>query len=648
MRTAELTHRVFEAANVLRNFVSRADGVQLMSVMITLKWAQDHPEQLTVPKSAQWDQLVADAETNPRDALERAVAALTLANPDTFDGTIEPAIRRSRLSDDGARKLIDLIDKIPFGDDDPGPDTVAGRTYEQLLAAFTDSSKHAEVGTPKSVGQLMVQLANPQPDHRVYDPCVGAGGLLIAAEEHVAELTGRNNRLAVFGQGNDAQTCTIARLNLMLHGITDAYITSGGTITDPRYLINYGLFRRFDRVLSSPPFSVRYREQDLRQFEQYADYGVTRSADLMFVQHVLASLAPEGVGVAAVPNGVLFRGGSEGQIRQRMIEDGRIAAVIALGRNLFQNTSIPVSLLVLRGRFAATNPGAVMFIGAEHEVDAKRSKNQLAPSNIERIAKTYHEQAEVDYFSRLVPINEIAANKFNLNVADFIDSYPNKYSHPSVSALLSGGVPAEEVEAHRKRFDRFGIDLADLFVPGRTGYLEFPPRGYASIAESIPTLAAHTETAFITDVENWLQEFPQDPSALTDQPITAARRFFITEFQHTLAGSKILTGEQIADLFVDWWTTNKEGIKELRILIGSAEPAAHGRYASAFDEIGADLLTRAKNLVAKERNQLVETYRKWGEQYETSIEQLENEREELTSRLALQLRSLGYQLPISE
>lgn len=646
MRTADLTQRIFKAADVLRGKMDVAEYMRVISAVFALKWASDHLNTLTVPQEARWDRLTAAADKSPRDALEEAVTALVVSNPDVFDYSFRHVVRDKRVGDGEARQLIAILDEIPLGSGVPGFDDVTGRLYKQVLATFADESRRGDVGTPRSVGQLMVRLADPQPGHSVYDPCTGTGGLLTAAEAYVAERTSRHGALHLFGLEVNEQACTIARLNLMLQGITNASVLVGDAITNPRHLNNAGDLEHFDRVLTNPPFGVQYPQEELG-FPQQTRYGRSRLADLMFVQHVLASLTPDGVGVVVVPNGVLFRGGAEGRIRHGMVEDGRIAAAIAIGRNVFHGTSVPASVLVLRGEGAArASERDVLFINAEHEVDVMRSRSYLAPRHVEKIATAFHERREIHHFSRLVSIEEITTKEFTLNVGDYIYPRPPIRASLSISGLLAGGVPVDEVEAQRDRFAAFGIELADLFVPGQPGYLEFSLHGYETVAGTVSALAAPSVAAFVTAVGDWFQEFRQEQDVLTDRPLATAREHFAEKFHNALGAWAILNNEQVAGLFVDWWVTNQDDLNQLRRPVGSPGAFTPGIHAATLDRIGADLSARAKKLVAQQQKQLVDVYLAWGDQYKTSLADLEHRREVVSWRLAERLHELGYQWPL--
>src|SRR5205814_2614449 len=181
-------------------------------------------------------------------------------------------------------------------------------------------------------------------------------------------------------------------------------------------------------------------------------YGWTAGrgkADLMYVQHVLATLQPDGVGAVVTPHGVLFRGGVEADIRRGIVEDGRLEAVIGIGPNVFRGTAIPACILVLRGTNGppAARRGNVLFINAEREVVTGRTQNRLEPQHVEKIVGTFRTAAEIPGFSRMVPISELAENDFNLNIRRYVDAGPAAEPAPDVRAAIFGCVPTGEIEA---------------------------------------------------------------------------------------------------------------------------------------------------------------------------------------------------------
>lgn len=646
MSTVDLTQRLFRAVDVLRGKMDAATCTRVVSAVLVLKWASEHVDMLAVPDVSRWDRLTASADNSPRNALDDAVTALAASNPDFFGDFFWHIVRDKRVSDVEAQNLVAIIDEIPLGGGDRESDNIAGRLYERLLAVFADDSRHSEFTTPRSVGQLMILLANPQPGNSVYDPCAGTGGLLAAAEAYVAERTGQRDALRLFGQELNAQTSAIARLNLMLHGLSNVSVLPGNALISPCYLSDSERLEHFDRVVTHPPFGMRHVPETLA-FPEQTRYGHSRLADLMFVQHVLASLAPSGVGVVVVPNGALFRGGVEGRIRRGIVEDGAIDAVISIGRNVFPGTSIPASLLVLRnGGTARAERSEVLFINAEHEVDVMRSRNHMAPRHVEKIATAYRQRREISNFSRSVSIEEIAAKEFSLNIGNYVSPLSLQPVKLSINGLLAGGVPIDEVEAQVDRFGAFGIELADLFVPGQPGHLEFALHGYEVIAETISALAAPRLTEFVTAVEGWFHNFQQELIMPTDRPTADVREYFAGQFNRALGHTlKILTDEHLAGLFVDWWMANQEDLNQLRRPGGSPGALTLGTRTPVINRIREDLSARARRLVAQQQGQLVDVYRAWSDQYSTSLAELAHRQAEASNRLAERLHDLGYPWP---
>ncbi|WP_327643709.1 N-6 DNA methylase [Micromonospora zamorensis] len=646
MRTVDLTRKLFGAVDVLRGVMDVATGVRVVSAVLVLKWASEHTHTLTVPDVSRWGRLTASAENSLADALDQAVTALAVSNPDFFGDFFPHIVRDKRIGDLEARNLIAIIDEIPAGGGDYEQDDVAGRLYEQMLARLADDNRHSEFATPYSVIQLMISLANPQAGNSVYDPCAGTGGLLAAAEAFVADRTGQHNALRIFGQEANVETSQVARLNLTLHGLSNVSLLIGNVLTNPGHLSNSGRLEKFDRVVTHPPFGMRYVPEKLA-FPEQTRYGHSRSADLMFVQHVLASLATDGTGVIVVPNGALFRGGVEGRIRRGMVQDGVIAAVISIGRNVFPGTSIPACLLVLNsdGTTRANKPD-VFFINAEHEVDSTRSRSHLAPRHVEKIATAFSERREIPGFSRWVSVEEIATKEFSLNIGDYVSPVPLTRAKLSINGLLAGEVPIEEVEAQVDRFNAFGIELDELFVPGQPGYLELALRGHDVIAETISALAVPRSTEFVAAVEKWFRKFEQELILLTGRPVAAVREHFAGQFSQALGHtSKILNDEHLAGLFVDWWTANQEDLNQLRRPDGGPGVLTPGTRAAVFNRIGKDLSARARKLVAQQQGQLVDVYRAWSDQYMTSLAELAHRQTKASNRLAERLHDLGYQWP---
>ena len=213
----------------------------------------------------------------------------------------------------------------------------------------------------------MVRLVDPQEGMSVYDPCSGSGGMLIYARNHVADNGGNPDNLVLAGQENNGTTWSISKMNMLLHGIRDADLRNNDTLANPEHTRG-GELKRFDCVITNPPFSQNYDRATLAHPERFI-YGYTpeggKKADLMFLQHMLAVLTVDGIVATVMPHGVLFRGGAEGEIRRKIIEDDLLDTVIGLGPNLFYGTGIPAAVLILRAKGA--KPTRAVGQGAVHQ-----------------------------------------------------------------------------------------------------------------------------------------------------------------------------------------------------------------------------------------------------------------------------------------
>ncbi|MDE0120942.1 MAG: N-6 DNA methylase, partial [bacterium] len=374
--------------------------------------------------------------------------------------------------------LIDHFSKYRLRNDDFEFPDLLGAAYEYLIRDFADSAgkKGGEFYTPRPVVKLMVRLVDPKEGMSIYDPCSGSGGMLIYARNHVADNGGNPANLFLAGQENNGTTWSISKMNMLLHGIRDADLRNEDTLTSPEHTRG-GELRRFDRVITNPPFSQNYDKASLTHTERFR-YGYTpergKKADLMFLQHMLAVLKKDGIVATVMPHGVLFRGGAEGTIRSRIIDDDLLDAVIGLGPNLFYGTGIPAAILILRAKGSKPRErrSKVLFINADRDYGEGRAQNHLRPRDEEKITATYRNFAEVPGFAKVVALEELAGNDFNCNIRRYADNAPPPEPH-DVRAHLHGGVPMTEIDDAKDLLERAGLDADTLFVDRGDGYADW-------------------------------------------------------------------------------------------------------------------------------------------------------------------------------
>lgn len=446
----------------------------------------DHPssyeKSFFVPPVASWTRLLDDVHSNVANELNKALAGLENANHQALSGVLghinfARKIGESEIPDEKLRRLISHFNKYRLLDEDFEFPDLLGAAYEYLISEFADSAgkKAGEFYTPRGVVQLMVRILDPQGGTSLYDPTCGSGGMLNQGNEHALQHGGP--RLRLYGQEDNGAVWAICRMNLLLHGVPDADIRNGDTLLEPKHLED-GRLMRFDRVIANPPFSQNYTKRGI-QFGDRFRFGwcptTGKKADLMFAQHMLASLKQNGKMAVVMPHGVLFRGGEEKKIRIALLNDDCIEAVIGLPQNLFYGTGIPACVLVMRhpGGKPDARTGKVLFINADREYREGRAQNFIDPEHIEKIISAYDAFADVPGFATVVDNKAIIEDEAgNLNIRRYADSSPPPEPH-DVRAHLHGGVPKREIEAIRSQAMAQGFDVGVLFCDRDPDYAEF-------------------------------------------------------------------------------------------------------------------------------------------------------------------------------
>lgn len=298
---------------------------------------------------------------------------------------------------------------------------IIGNCYLYLISHFASDAgkKGGEFYTPDEVALLLAKLVKPVSGDRICDPTCGSGGLLINAAEQVPD-----GNFAVFGQEINGGTLALAKMNMFLHGIDNATIEWGDTLNNPK-LIESDSLQQFNVVVANPPFSLDKWGAEDAQNDKHARYhrGIPpkSKADWAFITHMVETAVDDGgrVGVV-VPHGVLFRGSSEGKIREAMIKENLLEAVIGLPEKLFFGTGIPAAILIFRkGRERKD----VLFIDASREFESGTKQNRLSDSNIEKILGTYDAFETTDKYSYVATVVEIAENDYNLNIPRYVDTF---------------------------------------------------------------------------------------------------------------------------------------------------------------------------------------------------------------------------------
>lgn len=433
-----------------------------------------------IPRVARWG-AIKDLKHDIGAELNKATEAIEEHNA-TLEGvlvSIDFNIK-NKLSDKKLRDLLSHFSRYRLRNQDFERPDLLGTAYEYLIKMFADSAgkKGGEFYTPSEVVQLLVSLLKPHAGMRIYDPTAGSGGMLVQTRNHLA-VNGENpTNLSLFGQEMNLNTWAICKMNMFLHGVYSADIRKGDTLGDPQHTQG-GELMTFDRVLANPPFSLKKwgkEEADNDPYGRYP-YGTPPkdSGDLAFVQHMIASLNAEGMMGVVMPHGVLFRGASEKAIRQGILQDDLLEAVIGVPPALFYGTGIPASLLIINKHKPAERKGKVLFINSELEFEEGKNQNKLRQQDIEKIVATFDDYAEIKRYSKVVPLEEIAENDYNLNIRRYADTSPPPEIF-DVRAILHGGIPVREVESEYIREEiLMEFDVSCVFDRRDEAYYDFKP-----------------------------------------------------------------------------------------------------------------------------------------------------------------------------
>lgn len=317
-------------------------------------------------------------------------------------------------------KVLFHLDQINFELKNHDRD-VLGDAYEYLIAQFAAGAgkKAGEFYTPQQVSKILAKIVTNGKSKlkSVYDPTCGSGSLLLRVAKEVSDVS------AFYGQELNRTTYNLARMNMIMHDVhyRKFDIKQEDTLEHPQH----GAMK-FEAIVANPPFSAHWSANPLHmsddRFSQYGVLAPSSKADFAFVQHMIHHLDENGTMAIVLPHGVLFRGSSEGTIRRYLIENKNyLDAVIGLPANIFYGTSIPTSILVFKK--CREDSEHILFIDASNDFEKAKNQNILTDEHVEKIITTYKNRIEIEKYSHLAPLSEIAQNDYNLNIPRYVDTF---------------------------------------------------------------------------------------------------------------------------------------------------------------------------------------------------------------------------------
>ncbi|MBN8868267.1 MAG: type I restriction-modification system subunit M [Solirubrobacterales bacterium] len=553
LKKSDLYRSLWASCDQLRGGMDASQYKDYILTLLFVKYVSDkakaNPDSLIdVPEGGSFDDmLAAKGDKEIGDRFNKIIARLAEANDlrnviDQADFNDEEKLGKGKDMQDVLSKLVTIFNDLDFQGSRAEGDDLLGDAYEYLMRHFaTESGKSkGQFYTPAEVSQILAKVvgigSETRQDQTVYDPACGSGSLLLkAADEAPRGMT-------VYGQEKDNATWALSKMNMILHDNEIADIRKGNVLSSPQFLDSSGTgLKTFDYVVMNPPFSEKAWTTGLESEYGRFEYGrpPEKNGDYAFLLHALKSMKSNGKGAIILPHGVLFRGNAEATIRTRLLKQGFIKGIIGLPANLFYGTGIPACIVVLDKENAQARTG-VFMIDASKGFVKDGNKNRLRSQDIHKIVDTFNKQIEIDRYSRMVPMSEIAdeKNDFNLNIPRYIDS-----SEPEdlqdLHAHIHGGIPNHDLDQLSDYWESFPGLRDRLFKPNRPGYSD---------------LAVETN-----EVQNTILEAP---------------------------GFRKLR-DQAAEIVDDWFADHRETLSNIN---------AHTVPGDLIQQLGDDFLARFKSL----------------------------------------------------
>ncbi|KVV14583.1 class I SAM-dependent DNA methyltransferase [Flavobacterium sp. TAB 87] len=379
-----------------------------------------------IPEGCHWND-VRETTTNVGIAIEKALRGIEQANQEHLYGIFGDAqwSNKNKLSDRLLTDLIEHFSQYSLSNSMVDPD-ILGQAYEYLIKHFADltNKKAGEFYTPRSVVHLLGLILDPHEGESIYDPACGTGGMLLECVDNLKHNKEDYRTLKLFGQEKNLTSSSIARMNMFLHGIEDFQISRGDTLRNPAFFEADGL-KTFDCVIANPPFSLKDWGADLWINDPYgrniAGVPPQGNGDMAWVQHMIKSMNATGRMTVVLPHGALFRKGAEGRIREELLKQDLLEAVIGIGPNIFYGTQLAACVMVFKQQKEVQKKNKVVFIDAANQVRVGRAQNYLEPEHVNQIFDWYNDYEDVENHVKVVATKDIKENDFNLNIPLYVE-----------------------------------------------------------------------------------------------------------------------------------------------------------------------------------------------------------------------------------
>ncbi|MGL2703283.1 type I restriction-modification system subunit M [Helicobacter pylori] len=479
IKKSELYSSLWAGADSLRGGMDASEYKNYVLNLLFLKYISDKARsnnfsEIEVPQGCFYEDILAlEGDKEIGDKLNKIIAKIAERNDlkgviDSVDFNDNTKLGEGKAMIDTLSNLVKIFADLSLGTHGALDDDLLGDAYEYLMRHFASESgkSKGQFYTPSEVSLLLSLLLgideNTRQDKSIYDPTCGSGSLLLKA----SSLAGKKG-LTIYGQEKDISTTALCKMNMILHHSADADIAKGGssTLSNPLFIKN-GMLQTFDYVVANPPFSLKNWTDGLSidpkskqvindRFNRFEDgTPPEKNGDFAFLLHIIKSLKNTGKGAVILPHGVLFRGNAEGSIRKNLLTKGYIKGVIGLAPNLFYGTSIPACVIVLDKENAHARKG-VFVIDASKDFKKDGNKNRLREQDVQKMIDTFNAYKEIPYYSKMVSLEEISANDYNLNIPRYIAA--QQELEKDLFALINSPsyLPKNEIKAYAPYFQVF-------------------------------------------------------------------------------------------------------------------------------------------------------------------------------------------------
>ena len=419
----------------------------------------DYNHRFQVPKDCRWTEIEKESAQIGKK-LNDIFDKLTIANSPKLDKIFDDLdfANKEKFPNETLQKLINHFSKYDFGNNYISSDLL-GDAYEYLIEQFAADAgkKGGEFYTPREVERVIIQILKPHPKDHIYDMTVGSGGFLLEAYHYLKEKEGdkKARSLYLYGQEINLGTYAIAKINMFLHGLDSADIQRGDTLAEPKFLNLDGSLKTFDICVANPPYSIKEWEYEIFKANKHGildgyEMPPKKNADYAFVLHMIKSMNENGRAGIVLPHGVLFKTDVSGKIREQLIKNDLIEAVIALPAKLFYGVGISVVVVIFNKNKPKERKNKILIIDAENEFEEGKKQNRLRKKDIAKIVTTFENYKDVEKYARVVDLKEIEENEFNLNVRRYVDTSEEE----EIIDVKKAWQEVQEVEKERIKVDK--------------------------------------------------------------------------------------------------------------------------------------------------------------------------------------------------